>query len=227
MGLSLEVQERRERDLCFRCLKPKLTCYCSQVRAFSVKPCFVLLQHPIERKRSVGTARMAHLCIKNSQLIPGREFDHNLEVNRLIDDPGNYCVVLYPGPKSRDIGLASGSEISPAHLKLVIFVIDGTWGTAKTMLNKSERLLKLPRICFTPERESEYKFRQQPEKHCLSTIEAVHRMIELLDPSASPGNLLEVFRSMVEQQVRFSKAGNIRKLKGNKKDGDIKTVKLD
>jgi len=40
---------------------------------------------------------MAHLTIENSLLIPGTDFDENEEVNRLIADPENHCVVLYPG----------------------------------------------------------------------------------------------------------------------------------
>lgn len=150
---------------------------------------------------------MAQLCIENSTLIIGREFDDNAELLRLIADPGNYCSVLYPGAEARNIGLESREEIEsgfPSGRTPVIIVIDGTWKIAKKMLRRSRGLSCLPRLCFTPESPSEYRIRQQPHVHCLSTIEAIHRVLRILDPDTDPSPLLDVFRGMVAEQVRHN-----------------------
>jgi DTW domain-containing protein len=193
-----------ERNLCTRCLKPRLTCFCEQIRPFRVGLQIVILQHPRERRRTVGTARIAHLCIENSKLIYGRSFDQNKEVDEIISHPDNHCVILYPGKKSLNISELGPNEIKAAFSvdkNLVIFVIDGTWGTAASMVRTSPNLQKLSQICFRLDKKSEYRFRKQPMEHCLSTVEAIHRLVEILDPKVNPDNLLEIFRAMVEYQI--------------------------
>lgn len=202
--MLLKQPTSHERILCLRCLRSQKTCYCKRVRPFHSRFQFVLLQHPREYRNSIGTARMVHHCIKNSQLIVGMEFSENREVNQLISDPNNHCVVLYPSENSTNISLQSPDESEstfPKGKNHIIFVMDGTWSCAKKMLNRSQNLSQLPQICFTPQKQSEYRIRQQPNANCLSTLEAVHRILELLDPSVHRLHLLEVFRFMVEQQI--------------------------
>src|SRR4051812_23492879 len=128
-----------QRDLCFRCLKARSTCYCSKIRRFAPRTRFVILQHPLERKRTVGSARMAHLCMEDSILIPGTEFDRNEGDAELLADPSRHCMVLYPGRQARTLqpgGNSAESLGAPKGSRLTIFVIDGTWQNAKAMLRK-------------------------------------------------------------------------------------------
>ncbi|MEO5970441.1 MAG: tRNA-uridine aminocarboxypropyltransferase [Bdellovibrionia bacterium] len=196
----------KHRALCLRCLRPETTCYCREVHPIRSRFQFVLLQHPLEHRNCIGTARMTHHCLENSKLILGTEFDDNQQVRELLANPDNYCVVLYPGKNSVNISLETTAETEsrfPVGKNWVIFVIDGTWFCAKKMLRRSPMLSLLPQICFSPKTESEYKIRQQPHPQCLSTIEAVHYLIETLDPHVDPANLLEVFRGMVARQLKF------------------------
>jgi DTW domain-containing protein YfiP len=85
----------------------------------------------------------------------------------------------------------------------VIFVIDGTWFLAKKMLKRNPTITSLPQICFTPKVASQYRIRLQPHPYCLSTIEAVHHLISLLEPEINPDNLLEVFCGMVNRQLSY------------------------
>jgi DTW domain-containing protein YfiP len=94
----------------------------------------------------------------------------------------------------------------------VVFVIDGTWACAKTMVSRSRNLMSLPQICFTPARTSEYQFRRQPHALCLSTIEAVHQILEILEPEVDPSPLIELFRNMVKKQVTYTKLGVFRRV---------------
>jgi DTW domain-containing protein YfiP len=202
------------RILCSKCLKAQDHCYCSELKPFRSRVQIALLQHPLERKKTVGTARMAHLTIENSVLIPGNAFNKNEQVRELIVDPTKHCVVLFPGPHSRNISESPQEEVQswfPSGKTLVVFVVDGTWACAKRMLVRSSCLLELPQISFTPKRKSEYQFRKQPQEHCLSTIEAVHHILEILDPTVNPEPLLELFRNMVKRQVSYSKMGQIRR----------------
>lgn len=213
------------RQLCLKCLKPKVTCYCEAIQPFATDAHFVILQHPLERKRSVGTARLTHLCLKRSTLIPGAGFADDPQVQALLADPSRHCVVLYPGADALDIGhpdaraeLAmrlAGSEESPGRStadqkELVIFVIDGTWSCAATLMRRSPNLMALPKISFAPGPVSEYGFRKQPAPECLSTLEAVHRVIRLLEPEAEPQILLTLFRRLVADQLRYAKRDIVR-----------------
>lgn len=100
--------------------------------------------------------------------------------------------------------------------KLRVFVIDGTWATAKKMVRLSTNLHTLPRICFSSDQPSTFRVRKQPRAGCFSTIEAIHHTIELLGEqngfdlqSGKHHNLLTVFDSMVETQLRFIQEANL------------------
>ena len=94
----------------------------------------------------------------------------------------------------------------------LIFVIDATWGMAKKMVRVSPLLSSLPRIAFEPQKPSNYRFRRQPRPECVSTIEAIHEVIDELDregavpvvPSGAHSNLLEVFEWMAVRQSAYT-----------------------
>lgn len=202
-----------ERSLCVRCLRAFSVCYCASLRPFYPSFTVVLLQHPKERKNTIGTARMTHLSLLNSLLIPGIGFEEDEKVNALIRDPAHHCVVLYPGENSVNVSEHADeflSTVRTSSRKLVVFVIDGTWAQAKGMVRKSPRLTALPQICFTPDIPSQYKVRKQPNRFCLSTIEAVHALIRVLDPKAPSDILIELFASMVDRQIE---CGALRKVR--------------
>lgn len=195
-----------DRPFCYRCFRAESVCYCGEIRPFAPTFRTVLLQHPKERKRTIGTARLTHLSLSNSLLFAGVAFDDHPDVRALLDDPRNECVVLFPGPRSIDVGAVDAPlPFDPART-LAVFVIDGTWPQAKTILHRSPRLAALPQIRFTPSTPSAYRFRKQPREHCLSTIEAVHELVGALDPSAKADakRLLETFARLVEQQIRHT-----------------------
>lgn len=173
---------------------------------------FVVLIHPIERRRRIATGRMSHLCLENSELIIGEDYSHDPKVNSILKDPNYHPVMLYPGVGSTDISELAAhdrSAIFPQNKKLAVFVIDGTWNTARKMV-RSQNLRNLQRICFTPSAPSSFRVRKQPKEGCVSTIEAIHESIELLGSHAGfdvstrkHDNLLFVFDQLVENQLKF------------------------
>lgn len=208
-------QEPRYRQLCTTCLQPVFSCYCRQIRRFNPKIQFVILIHPIEFRRRIATGRMSHLCLENSRLIMGQDYSENTEVNELIQNPDSHSVMLYPGAQSLNLTPLSEGERAarfPSNKDLVIFVIDGTWATAKKMVYRSRNLAALSRICFSPPGPSNFRVRKQPEKDCYSTIEAIHHTIELVGASRGfathardHDKLLSVFDHMVDRQLEWTR----------------------
>lgn len=209
------LQEPKYRVLCHNCRQPDFSCYCQQIHSFDPHINFVVLIHPIEVKRRIATGRMSHLCLKNSYLIEGQNYSQDNLVNELIKDPLYHSVILYPGRNSKNLSLMFENEkkdLFTPEKKLRIFVIDGTWATARKMLAQSENLKSLPRICFAPSTPSRFRVRKQPHANCYSTIEAIHHTIELLGESQgynvktrTHDELLRVFDHMVEKQLSFVK----------------------
>ncbi len=205
--------EPRYRKLCVQCLQPEFGCYCAHVKKIDPKIKFVILIHPIEVKRRIATGRMSHLCLQNSEMIVGQDYTDNRRVNQIIESPEFETAVLYPGVRSQNLSKLQPEDrallFSPDNTP-VIFVIDGTWATARKTMHLSQNLKLLPRIGFTPPHKSKFQVRKQPGVECFSTIEAIHHLIELL--GSRPGydvsqkehdHLLFVFRKMVERQLRF------------------------
>ncbi|MGB7950285.1 MAG: tRNA-uridine aminocarboxypropyltransferase, partial [Candidatus Binatia bacterium] len=201
------------RGRCRRCRRPLTGCYCSVVNAFESWPRFVVLTHPKEARHSFGTGRMVCLCIENSLSIEGVDFSENPDANRIIQDPGLFSVVLYPGPGATNLSRATVHEravLVPAGIELNVFVVDGTWKSARKMIRLSQNLQRLPFVCFDPPSPSTFRIRRQPRAEFYSTIEAVHQVIDLF---ASPDgdavkprphdNLLTVFSAVVDRQLRY------------------------
>lgn len=205
-----EKQAKVHRKNCAQCRKPEVICYCSQIKPFDSFPTFAILIHKMESRRIIATGRIAHLSLSNSHLIEGLEFSENEDVNALINNPLNHCVVLSPGPTSLNLSECSEVEreaVFPKNKKPIVFVLDGTWAQARRMKRLSWNLRALPSICFTPASLSRFSVRHQPAEFCYSTIEAIHEVIKLLSPKSNYEGLLAPFYSMVSKQEEFVKYG--------------------
>lgn len=201
------------RSLCVTCLQPDFSCYCNFIKKVDPHIKFVILIHPIEFRRRIATGRMAHLSLENSLLVMAQDYTHNKQVNGIIEDPEYQSVILYPGQKS--LNLTTDFEFAKSSLflknkKLALFVIDGTWATARKTMRLSQNLAKLPRVGFIPPRPSQFRVRKQPKPECFSTIEAIHHSIELLGSIVGFNTqarqhdcLMDLFKKVIDRQVEF------------------------
>jgi DTW domain-containing protein YfiP len=201
------------RVMCYRCFWPKPLCWCASIEPMKTQTRFVFLMHPKEFKHEkAATGRLTHLCLAESEIHCGIEFDRDEAVQALIRDPENFPVLLYPGRDAID--LTSGpvcafSALYP-HLtdrRLVVFLLDATWALGRKMLKLSPSLQGLRRIMFTPSAPSRYVIKQQPHAGCLSTLEATHELLLALeraglDRYSLPAQLLGLFDRMQEFQLR-------------------------
>ncbi len=168
----------------------------------------VLLMHPKEfRHQKCTTGRLTCLNLANSEIIQGIHFDDAIRVRSLIDDPGNFPVLLYPGAGAMSV---SRGELPAAELggrRLVVFLVDATWHCARTIVRFSPSLLRLPRLAIEPLAPSRFRIKRQPAPWCLSTIEATHELLLALeagglDEYPDKGRLLGAFDTMQDFQIQ-------------------------
>lgn len=199
------------REMCYRCFWPKTLCWCPTLVPMDTQTRFIFLMSPMEFKvTKSNTGRLTHLCLPNSELHMGTEFDDHLAVQKALNDPQNYCVLLYPGKTATDLSdpaqvPALGTQIGSR--RLVVILIDATWRGARKIHRLSPSLQRLPRIKFTPTTPSRYVIKLQPRPDCLSTLEAVHELLLVmekteLDRYPLPNQLLDVFQRMQDFQLK-------------------------
>jgi DTW domain-containing protein YfiP len=197
------------RAFCWHCRRSGSTCLCQRVEPFDPRVELVIVAHPKEAWNAIGSARIVFLAARGTRWFEGKaaELDQNVELARLCSDPGRDVRVLYPGSGARDLGELRG-QLGGDGRRLTIILIDGTWHQAKCMLRGSRILSGLPQVAFSPRSPSRYRIRVQPRQLCLSTAEAAHEVLDLLEPEgASPGaprphdSLLRAFDWMVQFQI--------------------------
>lgn len=213
--LRSQLQEHiysQQRNLCLKCLKSMKACLCSYIRPFFTKAEFIFLMHPKEaKKEKVGTGRMTQLCLQNSRLIIGEKFGQADEVAGLLKDSGRQNLVLYPGPRSLNLS-EQDYPLEWAGSPKRIFIIDGTWHEAKSMMRESCALHPIPRISFSSAYRSRFSIKQQPSGLCLSTAESVYYLLNELHKRGHESlnqnqhhQLLDHLKRMVDYQIACSK----------------------
>ena len=130
---------------------------------------FVILMHPKEFKQEkAGTGRLTHLCLSQSEIHMGIDFDSHEEVQALINNPRNQPMLVYPSLGARNLSKGDLQKNDLGDRQLVVFLLDATWALAKKMLRLSPSLQRLPRLMFTPSAPSRFVIKQQPVEGCLS-----------------------------------------------------------
>ena len=186
------------RRTCLNCRRPQSTCYCSHLPRLETVTRVVLLQHPRERDMAIGTARMANLCLPNSELHVGVDWEHSAVLRRALGDPSRPAVLLYPSEgQHQPVPMPSAGPFT-------LIVVDGTWSQARKVVRENPTLAGLPRLAFNPQTPSEYRIRREPSAHCVSTIEAVMIALGGFEPQPERfASLLTPFRKMIDRQIEL------------------------
>ncbi|MDB5105427.1 MAG: hypothetical protein JWP91_3116 [Fibrobacteres bacterium] len=228
--LKDEAVSYKKEKKCYRCHWLEQYCRCPLIKPFATETRFIILMHVKEAKyEKLGTGRICKATLLNSEIIVGVDFTEHPEVNAIIADPGNHCMVLYPGRNSLDVSkddVAPLLERKASGKTLVVFLIDGTWQSAKKMMTLSMNIRKLPRISFTASHESIFFIKEQPAAYCLSTLESIHfflgeadrRGVESL-PGRPQDNLITVFKSMIDFMVQCALDPAMSNYRGGTKTG--------
>lgn len=169
------LEEDKERTWCLKCFRSEKVCLCRECTPQETQNRFVILMHPLEFKnQKTGSGRLAYLGLKNAELITGVDFTNHSRVNEIIQK--EKAVLLYPGKNAVNLSQEKADLKTP----MTIFLIDSTWPCAKKMMRLSKNLQELPKICFKSELVSTFRIKQQPNKDCLATIEAINALIKVL-----------------------------------------------
>jgi DTW domain-containing protein len=196
------------RVLCPRCRRPPTVCYCAHITEVPTKTKVVLLQHPREKGKAIGTAFMASLCLPNSKLYVGIHFDQRAEVVTELSNPAAPAVLLYPGASAKNI------LTDPPQGPVTLVVVDGTWAQAKLVVRDNPMLAALPRYAFAAPKPSEYRIRKEPSAEVVSTIESLMYSLGAIEGNTERfTSLLQPFRTMVDTQLTFNTGKRQRKNK--------------
>jgi DTW domain-containing protein YfiP len=210
------------REYCARCGRPVVACYCAHVTQIPTRTRVVVLQHPRERNKAIGTARIAALCLPNAEIVVGFDFANDRHVRALLNNPDAPAVLLYPSPDARDL------RVDPPRGAVTLVVLDGTWHHAKTLLRENPWLHAFPKVAFSPERPGEYRIRSEPREDYVSTIEALAQALAILEADApgeraQPGTsdrfdaLMVPFRAMVDIQLDYIARGSAPRKRKNRR----------
>ncbi len=184
------------RAACARCLRPIALCWCAHLTRLDTRTRVVLLQHPRERTVAIGTARMASLCLPNSELHVGVEWDQSAALARALSDPARPAALLYPGEGAVDV------VAHPPSGPITLVVVDGTWSHTRKLVRLNPALAALPRYSFTPPAPSEYRIRREPKETFVSTLEALVHVLGAIEGEPERFRaMLAPFRAMIDAQI--------------------------
>jgi hypothetical protein len=154
----------------------------------------LILQHPRERFHPLGTARIVHRCLKNSEIVVTHR-GHLDAVNQAKRFPAG-SALLYPGRGARDLRQLAADQVK------TLVVLDGTWHHARTLYRDVSELHRLPCFSFLPERPTEYRVRREPKAEYVSTVEAVTHVLKSLEPETPGlGAMMSCFRKLVDLHI--------------------------
>jgi DTW domain-containing protein len=207
---------------CPRCQKPLPLCVCDNIATIESRIALLILQHPQEQDRALGTARLTAMHLANAVLKIGLSWPSlSKALGRPVADPSRWAV-LYLG-SAKVAALPARNEIvainrkgemeddQEAILRNIegIVVLDGTWSQAKALWWRNPWMLKCQRVILGPSRPSRYgKLRREPRRDGLSTLEAAAMLLSSLEKRpdiaetlhASFERLLARYRKVMEEQ---------------------------
>jgi DTW domain-containing protein YfiP len=198
-------------ETCTSCQKLPELCVCSSVKPLKSQLQILILQHPQEPDKELGSARLAHLSLpENSTLKIGLSWANLKKASGREDaQPGRWGVLyLGSGVKGKAQGALqfvskTGAPVAAPEAGLDgIVILDGTWSQAKTLWWRNAWLLKLRRMVLTPQYKSLYReLRKEPRRECLSTIESIGECLTALgeSPEIEKG-LKSLFSELLDKQ---------------------------
>ena len=188
---------------CSQCGKARKACICDNIVALDSQVELIILQHPTEEHRPMGTARILSLSLVNSRLLVGEDFREHGELNQLLAEPDVEHFVLYPS----DVSLSAADVALPIEKKIRIILLDGTWKKAFKMWQLNTQLHHLPCLHLPEDLKGNYRIRKAPSENALSTVEAGFHVLSMIQPEKDFSPLLDAFEAMVDYQIQQMPAG--------------------
>ena len=180
---------------CPHCQKPMPLCICDSVTPVENRLGLLILQHPQEQDRALGTARLTAKHFPKAVVRVGLSWP---SLSRALGQPvenASHWAVLYLGSaraadleaEAEIVALTRKGEVAENQRAILgklegIVLLDGTWSQAKALWWRNPWMLKCQRVILNPSRPSRYgRLRKEPRKDGLSTIEAAATMLAGLE----------------------------------------------
>lgn len=185
---------------CPNCGKSRKACLCSYIEPLISEVELIILQHPTEENRPLGTARILSLSLANCHRLVGEDFSHHPQLNAMLAEPDVHHFVLYPGPQAQEAAsLMTASAIPKGKYRIIL--LDGTWRKAYKIWQLSQNLQALPTLALPAHLQGDYRIRKAPSDNSLSTVEAGYHILSMLQPERDFRPLLMAFDRMIQFQI--------------------------
>src|SRR6202790_1833111 len=197
---------------CPSCLKPVPLCICDSITPIESRISLLILQHPQEQDRALGTARLTALHFRNAVLKIGLSWPSlSKALGRPVHDPSRWAVLYLGSAKVADletdrdiVAINRKGEIEDnqrAILKDIegIVLLDGTWSQAKALWWRNAWMLKCQRVILGPALPSRYgQLRREPRQDGLATIEPAAMLLGSLEKRPDiEATLIDSFERML------------------------------
>ena len=206
--------------ICPHCLKPMSLSVCNEVAPIENRVAVLILQHPQEQDKLLGTARLTAHHLTNATFRIGLSW---ASLGKALARPADAkkWAILHLGsahprdfPEGREIVVLDkkGNPVpdQDAALRGIegVVVFDGTWSQAKTLWWRNPWVLKGKRIALNPPHASLYgRLRREPRREGLSTIEATALILSRLEKrpeietamTTTFGHMLERYKAATEK----------------------------
>ncbi len=203
---------------CPTCLKPPSLCVCAEVVPIANRIALLILQHPQEQDKTLGTARLLAHHLTNAVLTVGLSWPSLAKALGRPADPQRWAV-LYLGSAKAEPGQgvvaldAKGAPCPDLDARLAriegVVVLDGTWSQAKALWWRNPWVLKCKRVILGPAHPSRYgRVRAEPRRDSLSTIEAAAQLLSRLEQRPEiEAKLDATFQRMLDRFRQARKEG--------------------
>jgi DTW domain-containing protein len=180
---------------CPRCLKALPLCVCDEVVPIKNRLALLILQHPQEQDRTLGTARLTTQHFRDATLRVGLSWPSlSKALGRPVADPSGWAILYLGSAKVADldtdaeiVALTRKGEIAERQRAIFeslegVILLDGTWSQAKALWWRNPWMLKCQRVILGPRQPSRYgALRREPRRDGLSTIEAAAMLLARLE----------------------------------------------
>jgi hypothetical protein len=180
---------------CQHCGKPEPLCICESIEPIENRIPLLILQHPQEQDRALGTARLAALHFKDAVVKIGLSWPSlSKALGRTVHDPSRWAILYLGSSKVADldtdkeiVAINRKGELEQHQRAILediegIVLLDGTWSQAKALWWRNAWMLKCQRVILGPKRPSRYGvLRKEPRQDGLSTIEAASLLLAGLE----------------------------------------------
>ncbi len=203
------------------CGRPPALCVCPPAPVVDNKVTVLVLQHPQEQDRVLGTARLLAHSLTDARVSVGlswRNLGHAFSsgTEQRATDPRQWGVLYLGGGKvgdnARRLGQGplvavdrNGEPLAEQSTALAglrgIVALDGNWAQAKALWWRNAWLTRLRRLVVVPDGPSLYGgLRREARADALSTLESVALALSVLEGDATVRErLLGPFRELVKR----------------------------